>query len=241
MFIRGSGAGNEFRRNDQSFYRGIVVRNNDPLKLNRVKVYIPELSNQPYDEWFGKFDDINLKYPGINNETDNWKDTKIFQEIAKNIPWAEQMAPIFGESSNARYYAEDEISTLSDCNYVEGFEENNTKSISLSSGTFAPAFLYENEDTVLGDAFSNPLGNFSVKCNPYSFSYKPVKHVNKGKGLFSIPEVGAKVWVFHYQGDLNFPVYFGVSQDQRTNLLIQNADNKEKISPHYPSDFENPL
>jgi hypothetical protein len=239
VFIRGSGAGNEFRRNDNSFYRGIVVKNNDPANLNRVKIYIPELSNQPYDEWFEKFENINVKFPGINNETDNWEDTKIFQEIASKLPWAEQCSPLFGESSNARYFSEEEIATLSDCNYPEGFEENNTKSISLSSGAFSPAFLYENSGTTLGDGFSNPLGNFSVKCNPYSFSYKPEKNVNKGKGIFGVPEVGAKVWVFHYMGNLNFPVYFGVTHDMRTNLLIKNADNKEKIAPHSPSDFEN--
>ena len=37
MFVRGSGSGEEYRRVDNSFYRGIVVKNNDPDKLNRVK------------------------------------------------------------------------------------------------------------------------------------------------------------------------------------------------------------
>jgi len=49
MYNRGSGSGAESKRTDESFYSGIVVKNDDPLKLNRVKIYIPELSNQPFD------------------------------------------------------------------------------------------------------------------------------------------------------------------------------------------------
>jgi hypothetical protein len=238
MFIRGSGSGLEGKRDDNSFYKGIVVKNNDPLKLNRVKVYIPHISNQPFDSWFSEFDEINMKAPGTNNTTDNWKDTKMFEEISKNIPWADPCFPLFGESGNFRYYKDGEISTISDCNYVDGFQLNNTDTLSLT-GAFSPAFLYENEGTRLGDAFSNPLGNFSVKCNPYSFSFNPSKHVNKSKGLFGIPEVGSKVWVFHYSGDLNFPVYFGVYHDYRELALINDTDNADKIGEKYPIDFDN--
>jgi hypothetical protein len=239
MFIRGGGSGEEFRRNDQSLYRGVVVKNNDPARLNRVKVYIPELSNQPYDEWFEKYKSINLRAPGKNNENDTWNDTKVFDGIASNIPWAEQMMPLFGESSNSRYYSEDEISTLSDCNYVEGFRENDTEAPSLSAGAFSPAFLYENESTVIGDAFGSPKSNYSGKCNPYSFSYRPSKHVNKLKGIIGVPEVGCKVWVTHYEGDLNFPIVIGVYQDYRSLTLLNNTDNKKGISPTYPGDFSN--
>lgn len=234
MFARGSGTGAEARRNDDSFYRGIVIKNNDPLRLNRVKIFIPEISNQPFDDWIDKYDEINLKYPGKNNETDTWNDTKIFEEIAKNIPWAEPCFPIFGESSNARYVADKEITTMSDCNYEEGFQTNDKEPPTLQNGSFCPAFIYENEGTSLGDAFSTPLANFSVKCNSYAFNYRPSKHVNKTKGMISIPEVGAKLWVFHYQGNLNFPVYFGVTQDYRSLTLLNNTDNKYKLSPNYP-------
>lgn len=239
MYIRGNGSGQEYRREDSGYYKGIVVKNDDPLRLNRVKVYIPEISNQPYTDWFEKYEQINLRFPGKNNDTDTWKDTKIFEEISSKIPWAEPCFPLLGEGSNARYYSEEEIATLSDCNYTDGFKINDTSSITLSGGTFSPAFLYENQGTVLGDAFNAPTKNFTVKCNPYSFEYKPAKHVNKGKGVFGIPEVGCKVWVFHYRGDLNFPVYFGRYTDYRTLTLINNTDNKSKLSPTYPSDFEN--
>lgn len=241
MFNRGSGSGIESRRNDESFYRGIVVKNNDPAKLNRVKVYIPELSNQPYDEWFSKYDEINVKMPGINNTTDTWEDVQIFEEIAKNIPWAEPCYPLFGESGSGRYLQNDEesITTISDCNYAEGFQKNDTEFPTLTSGSFAPAFLHENAQSVMGDAFQGNVGNFSVKCNTFSFTYKPQKFSNKTKGVFGVPQVGAKVWVFHYLGELQFPVYFGTTQDFRGLSLINRNDNEENISPYYPSNFEN--
>jgi hypothetical protein len=235
MFIRGSGFGSESTRNDESFYRGIVVRNNDPLKMNRVKIFIPEISNQPLENWFDEFENIITKSPGF----DNWEDIPMFEEIVKNIPWAEPCFPLFGESGNLRYSKKLKKSTVSDCNYPEGFNKIDNDIPSLSGGTYAPAFIYENKTTTLGDAFSNPVANFTMKCNTFSFGYKPMKFTNKTKGVIGIPEVGSKVWVFHYQGDLNFPVYFGVSQDFRSLTLINNTDNTSMISDVYPKNFEN--
>jgi hypothetical protein len=250
MFVRGSGAGAEYRRNDQSFFRGIVVKNNDPLKMNRVKVFIPELSNQPYDEWIEKFQTFILKSPGINTnpktgsekeKVGDWEDTKVFEEICNTIPWAEPCFPVIGESGNYRFYNKDgdPISTISDCNYPEGFQTIDENPPTIQKGSFSPSYLYENKETVISDAFRSPTGNYSVNNNPYSYSYRPSNHVNKTKGLIGIPEVGSKVWVFHYQGDYNFPVYFGVNQDFRSLTLINNSDNKYVESVDYPDLFEN--
>lgn len=239
MFVRGNISGIESRRNDESFYRGIVVKNNDPLKLNRVKVYIPELSNQPFDNWFDKFDEINVKQPGLNNENDNWKDVSIFEEISEVLPWAEPCFPLFGESSNARFFKDGKISTISDCNYSDGFDVLDDKPPSLENGSFSPSALYEMFELSFQDAFATPLGNYSGKCNTYSFQYKPSSQVNKAKGVIGIPEVGSKVWVFHYQGEINFPVYFGVMQDFRSLLAINDNDNENNISNTYPNEFEN--
>jgi hypothetical protein len=238
MFARGSGTGQEFRRNELSFYKGIVVKNNDPLRLNRVKVYIPELSNQPFDEWFASNENIKVKVPGKNNVGDNWIDTDIYETICKTIPWAEPCYPVMGESGSSRYNKDEKITSISDANYIAGLTAIDDTPPSIDTGGFSPAFLFENQGTAIGDAFANPTVNFSAACNPYSFSYKPSKHVNKAKGMFGIPEVGAKVWVFFWQGNNQFPVYFGVSHDFRELTLINNTDNENKLSPTYPIDFE---
>lgn len=248
MSVIGQGKGLEYRKKDFSFFRGVVVENNDPLALNRVKVYIPDISNQPFDDWYESYSTFILRAPGTNcnPKTDkekeiigDWEDPKLFEEICNNIPWAEPCYPILGESSNFRYYKDGEISTISDCNYPEGFEIINTDSPTLSGGSYSPSYLFDNHDTAIGDAFNNPIGNFSVKCNPYSFLYKPKKNSNKAKGIFGVPDVGSKVWVFHFEGDYNFPIYFGVYRDYRELALINKTDNEFKIGYKYPSDFEN--
>jgi hypothetical protein len=229
VFVRGFGSGKEGKRNDVSFYRGIVVRNDDPLQMNRVKVFIPELSNQPFENWFDEFENIVLKSPGKNLEKDNWKDIDIYQEILKNIPWAEIVYPVIGESSNSRYFVDSEMSTITDANYSD---RNENTPVSLKDGSFSPAYLYDNIDTMVNDFMSSPIPKLSVKNNPYSFSYQPNKMVGKTKGLMGIPEIGAKVWVQHYMGDLNFPIVFGVMQDHKSLKLINENVN-------YPRNTEN--
>jgi len=238
MFIRGTGFGQEYRRDDNKFYKGIVVKNNDPLRLNRIKIYIPELSNQPFDEWFNEFDNINVKYPGINNTGNNWKDVGIYEEISETIPWAEPCYPIIGESGNARYNKEYKLVSISDSNYLMGLSAVNSEPITLENGGFSPAFLYENKDTRMPDVYVNPIASYTAIPNPYGFLYSPSKHVNKSKGVFGVPEIGSKVWVFHWQGNLQFPVYFGSYKDFRELTLINNTDNSTKISMSYPGEFE---
>jgi hypothetical protein len=418
MFNRGSGSGLESRRVDESFYRGIVVKNDDPLGLNRVKIYIPELSNQPFEEWFEKLDEISVKAPGV----DSWSDSAVFDKIVENIPWAEPCNPLFGESGGSRSFRNenDIVPTISDGNYAQGFIEDPdainavpigevkqfnppiklsnygydgdttpdtfssqgighssnklthyksaavTKSlanllglqhndwfkIETTKGTFvlqyadtvptydkinrrslpptfdiykvlkldnpndleakkkaikelnawggvvtsfqkleapdnfkstqiaqnkktdnfdlpqegqpedvdyadnpllppvvdttadgdiskSPSYLYEQKKTAVTDAFSEPNNTSSMKANPYSYGYAPQKFSNKSKGVVGIPEVGAKVWVFHYMGDLNFPVYFGITQDYRGLSLINRSDNESTASIYYPNNFEN--
>lgn len=244
MSIRGTGIGIEGLSERNGFFMGIVVKNNDPLMRNRVKVYIPELSNQPYDDWFSEFDKIQVKAPGIKTKdewTDNWKDTDIFEQIAELIPWAEPCYPIFGEGSNYRYYKEKNIKTITDANYVDGFNINETDPISLENGSFAPSFLYETNDLTLGDGFSNPTVSITPQCNPYAFQYKPSNKTNEAKGLFSIPNIGTKVWVFHKAGDTNHPQYFGVIRDERELITINDieVDDGVRYSQQYPNTFDN--
>ena len=49
MYVRGVNDSQEYKREENSFFRGIVVKNDDPEKMFRVKIFIPELSNQPLE------------------------------------------------------------------------------------------------------------------------------------------------------------------------------------------------
>jgi hypothetical protein len=247
MFIRGSGSGEEYKRIDNAFYRGIVVKNSDPIGLNRIKIFVPELSNQPFDSWLGEYLNFNISSIGENTKTDwsekenniDWSDIKIYEEIAKLLPWAEPCTPLVGEIGNFRYYKDGKICTISDCNYPEGFEINNTESPTLSAGSFSPAFLYENYETRLGDAFSSPHSNYCIKGNAYSYANAPTKYSNKSKGLFGVPEVGSKVWVFHYMGDYNYPIYFGSVGKSYRELSLINDYTENVISSKINNTFEN--
>ena len=64
VYVRGSNKGIEYKRDDQSFFKGIVVKNNDPEQLLRVKVYLPEVSNQPLENWLQAF--LNLELQVLN-------------------------------------------------------------------------------------------------------------------------------------------------------------------------------
>lgn len=234
------GLGQEFRKHDNNFYSGIVVKNNDPLKMNRVKIFIPELSNQPFDDWLEKFETFIYKAPAANanpkpsdtstSKIGDWSNTDTFEKICEGIPWAEPMYPIVGESGNFRYHNEqhNKVSDISDGNYIPTTEKS-----------YPPSYWYEREDSRVGDAFKKPSDAFTAIINPYSFSYNSFEYPNKAKGIFGIPEVGAKVWVFHYEGNINFPVYFGVRRDYREFALVNDTDNPEQISNQYPSDYEN--
>ena len=246
MYVRGSNQGIEFNRDDQSFYKGIIVKNNDPEMLFRCKVYLPEISNQPLDDWLKAFANgtIKTKFPGTNNPTDNWSDVQIFHEISKLIPWAEACLPITGEYGPARFFSPGDIATVSETDYVEGFETNNVNPPTLEIGSFAPSQSYANDETNLPDKNADPLINFTAFDNPYAREYQPANYTESAKGTFAIPKVGAQVWVFHYRGDLNFPVYFGGRNSARDNATIFSSitgaqGSSTPPSDSYPGSFEN--
>ena len=239
MFVRGSNNAREYKRNDTAFYKGIVVKNNDPLKIHRVKIFIPELSNQPLDGWLKEYKRMNIRFPGKNNENDAWVDADMYEEISNFLPWAEPCFPLVGESSPARYQSPEQLAVITDSDYEETFQTNNTAPPTMTDGSFSPSYFFENYSTTGGDFFSAPTSNFAVKNNPYSFLYRPSNHVNKPKGVFSVPSVGTKVWVFHYNGDANFPVYMGTRHDYRETSLINNMDNLDQVTLDYPNIFEN--
>tara|TARA_R100000988_G_scaffold49972_1_gene24543 strand:+ start:214 stop:1008 length:795 start_codon:yes stop_codon:yes gene_type:complete len=249
QFSRGTNTGSEYQRSDNSFYKGIVVKNWDPHKLSRIKIFVPEISNQPLEEWLQEYKDINIRFPGKNNIEDAWRDVDVYEEISKFLPWAEPCVSLLGENGPARYWSQQGIATTVDTNYQEGFQTNNEDPPTSENGAWGPSFLYEQFETNTSDYFWWPTqeNNYAVNNNPYSYHFRPSNHVDKGKGLFCIPSIGSQVWLFHYRGDYNFPVYIGGRHDRRISSLIYNEDaervvNGERTINHsldYPGIFEN--
>ena len=171
-----------------------------------------------------------------NNPNDNWSDVQIFHEISKLIPWAEPCLPITGEFGPARFFSPGAVATISETNYVDSIETTNTSPPTIEAGTFAPAQSYINDETNLPDAFADPVESYTLYNNPYSREYQPANYSEASKGTFCVPRVGAQVWVFHYRGDLNFPVYFGGRNSTRDNATVYSSAPASTGSSAPPSD-----
>jgi len=231
----GSIPGSEYKKDFNSFYKGIVVKNNDPDQMLRCKIYIPDLSNIPLTT-LQEFKSISFKFPGKNNTQDNWSDTKLFEEMAKDLPWAEQCSSLMGEHGPGRYYAPEGTAVMTDTDFPDGFRTNDTTPPTLEDYTGPPSFFFGLEGAS-NDAFDG--SNEFVASNPYTDMYTPQNYENAPKGMVGVPMVGAQVWVFLYKGDLNFPVYFGGRFNSRETALIYNSTGEEGQSLDYPGTFEN--
>ena len=192
-----------------SFYRGIIIQNNDPLKLGRVKVFVPHLhlslldiDKKDYDKEF-YFSEFGKNY---NQSSPNLIDmTKYVEKIKPKLPWAEVSLPVTGGGFSS-YNASSNNATISD-----GASENGAP----------PGALFQS---------SPPKDKFPQ--NVSGGSYIAQAYYNSPKGLYGIPEVNTKVWLFFIAGNPNNPVVFGFSPSPRTYAEIYDATS-------YPSSYEN--
>ena len=229
MYVTGSSKNIQYKKPDHSFYRGIVIDDQDPNKLMRIKVFIPELSNQPYEGWL---DDYNngiqtLLQPGaigplLKENVDTLKEL---------IPWAEQMAPIMGESGTSHYFAS-EGEQRSKATYVETATQSTPPG--AAPGGSMPRVMVTNP----GPQGPGPVCAFATgstqgygKTNPHSTAFAPKNSGAESSGVYGVPQVGAHVWVFHYRGDLNYPVYFGTSSSYRDTGLVWGNDEQTYPGP----------
>jgi len=231
----GAVPGSEYKKDFNSFYKGIVVKNNDPDQMLRCKIYIPDISPIPLTT-LQEFSSISFKFPGKNNTQDNWSDTQLFEEMAKDLPWAEQCTALLGEHGPGRYFAPEGTAVMTDTNYTDGFETNNTTPPTLEDYT-GPSSYFWGLEGASNDAFDG--SNEFTALNPYTDAYTPQNYENAPKGVFGVPMVGAQVWLFHYKGDLNFPVYIGGRVNSRETALIYNSTGEPGQSDAYPGTFEN--
>ena len=211
-------------KNLNGFFRGIVVQNNDPDKLGRVKVFVPHLhmsllnieeSDYNAEFYFGEF--------GTNYQTKgkNLIDlTKYIDKIKSRLPWAEISLPITGGGFSS-FNSNNKSATVSDSSIYE----NQISDENASTGSPYGAEFKENPPK---DAFSSD----SETPNALGSSYNAQAYYNSPKGMFGIPQVNAKVWLFFLNGNPQNPVVFGYSPSSSTYNKIYDDTN-------YPSGYEN--
>ena len=234
-------------------YLGIVVQNNDPSKTGRVKIFIPHLSPTVYENWVNVPKDKHFKFIGKNIDSDL---TNIVDDLKGILPWAECAAPLAGGSASGRYNAKLETGSISDSAKLDTTVNDNPVSskYNLNPDQIGekPARVYETAALQVTDGFNNTTVydngsiNFSLSgtagqpnnSNPLSYNYVPKSYSNNAKGSFSVPNVGAHVWVFFAEGDPNRPIYWAASFGaQDWQGIYESSDAKHGFD--YPGTYEN--
>lgn len=141
-------------------YLGIVVQNNDPEYRGRVKVYVPHIQANVYQDWYEQVTDKTFRFAGLNVKSDL---EKILPELKQILPWAENAMPSVGASGSGRYNAYDHVGTISDSNRNETIKPHDheqtdiEKKYKLNDEHIGekPGKVFESHGTWLHDAFTN--------------------------------------------------------------------------------------
>ena len=207
-------------------YLGVVIQNNDPDQYGRVKVFIPHLTPLSDSSWLDGQSDKSID--SLFGDNVNGDTTPILNELKQILPWAEYAGPLVGENATGRFNNYNEAGSKSYSNFLSTI----TEGASGADGN-APHSLYD-EEVTFSDAFDTAEA-YANRPNPLSYNYTPNAYNNAASGSFSIPAVGAHVWVFFREGNIQFPVYFASSYGQEDWAGIFG----DKGVNDYPGTYEN--
>ena len=215
-------------------YLGIVIQNNDPDNAGKIKVWVPHISPSVYLKWDDSKEDKKFRFIGKNINSDI---TDIVEDLKAILPWSVCAAPLNGSSGSGRYNSYDQKATISDSNNPDDHDYSDsyvkTKySLNEDGVGEKPARKYEVDDLKVTDAFVNSNDIPFEHGNKYGYSYTPTSYSNSAKGSFSIPNVGAHVWMFFEDGDPTSPVYFAAAYGESDWKSIYNEQD-------YPGSYEN--
>jgi hypothetical protein len=191
----------------KSIYEGIVIQNNDPAGIGRVKVYIPSmhldliLQQQDYEK------NINMSYIGTNVQEEGGESLDITQYIdvlrQKITQWARVIQPITGETGELKYHSSTKRATPSDSqDYDSMFDLDGDESKVDGSGG-----LFDGFQDVWGSTSTS--GGFEANPNTGAYPYNKRNHQSKGCG--GTIAVNTKVWVQFSNGNPLEPVVIGSS------------------------------
>jgi len=226
--------GNKFEEKHYGFFRGIVMQNNDPERRGRVKIAVPEFTAHLARESGLTPDVYSARFVGGDNINTMFNKEAV-KRFCSVLIWAEQAAPLIGGGTAGVFDAKTGVATVGEGHRGGDFRENlGDESITPSGESVSPkACLATN--AVPG---SFDTGYKTGICDVYNESLAPSPINNATKGMFSIPRVGAQVWVFFENGSLDRPVYMGYVFDKSDWNSVTNPQGSNP-SLHYPAGSEN--
>ena len=206
MYVRGSDQNVEYKRPVDGFFRGIVINNEDPNSLMRVKAFIPELVNFNFiEEANVKGNSLSFGAPQMNTALDG----PLVEKLKPLVPWAEQAAGLFGEAGSSHWNSPSQ-QQWTKTNYGHDLAQNALKAgFGKGRGPLLPREA-QNDATANptpGDVWTTKKHGLG-SLNPSGFGYGPVNSGARASGVYGVPQVGSQVWIFHEQGNVNFPIYF---------------------------------
>jgi len=95
-------------------YRGIIVQNDDPEEMGRVKVFVPSVNMTLYENWNKEKKDKKFTKFGANlNEEGDGITPEIMSKLADSLPWAIVQQPIFGGGNAVNFHRDIDYSEKS--------------------------------------------------------------------------------------------------------------------------------
>lgn len=232
-----------------SFYRGIVVQNNDPARAGRVKIFIPSIMPHVIQQQELKNSNRNIEvdyHSLVTVGEDAFKDKEALKFLKNNLPWASQLSPLIGAGSPFNFFQKNDNVTSADGLVIEE-EGNESKQGDVRD-------QYPNPDKQPGSKLQLPPYFYpgchdgldingedmkTGKTDPDNDKLYPDLSSNQAKGMFSIPSVNSYVWVFFENGDWEKPVYFGYDHKDIFWRDLYESPVKGYRGDRYPSDYEN--
>lgn len=204
-------------------YRGIIIQNNDPDNMGRVKVFVPHISMTLYKDWnedYNNNEDIFFKSAGEN--LDSKLTPEILKRLKESLPWGEVLQPILGPSGSGYYQAELDHATVEggaiitkDKERLETFVGNAHKILkTLVNNVMDPLRIGYNST-------GEKSYNKSVGENTSIVNTLPALTSNQGNlpnGFISIPDVMNTVWVIFEDGNPLKPLVVGAIHSREDHL-----------------------
>lgn len=125
-------------------YKGIVLQNDDPDKMGRVKVWVPQISMTLYDKWNNDRDN-DKSFTGLGANLNSALTPEILQRLKNALPWASTKQPFIGMSAPGLYN--------NDVNYTEqGNDSDQSTQQVVTNKTANPAQSKNNGSKGLAEA-----------------------------------------------------------------------------------------